>query len=229
MIKRKTGEIQLNQIEGCVFIVTYGRSGSTLLQRIMQTIPGMCFRGENSGTLEMLYRSAVRASETRNEFGQWKLPPDRPWHGADLIIPQHYSAALAQVFINQIINPGPKQRWIGFKEIRYDTLDDELSSFLDWIVETFPNSYFLFNTRNHEDVANSAWWAQRDRDKVMTLLEKLDKRFELYNRKRPDRSFINTYEQLTENPQSIEPFFRKMGVHYNGKKILKIMQDQLIH
>ncbi|MEO9874020.1 MAG: sulfotransferase [Anderseniella sp.] len=223
------GNIKLNQIEGCVFIVTYGRSGSTLLQRIMQTIPGMCFRGENSGALEMLYRSALCASETRNEFGQWKLPSESPWHGANLINPTQYSAALAEVFINQILNPGPKQKWIGFKEIRYDKLDDELFSFLDWIFETFPNPYFLFNTRNHSDVANSAWWAQRDPDKVMTLLEKLDKRFELYHWKRPDRSFINTYEQLTENPQSIEPFFRKMGVPYDGKKIKKIMQDQLIH
>jgi len=220
---------QLNKIDGCVFIVTYGRSGSTLLQRVIQTIPGMCFRGENSGTLEMLFKSSVRASATRYEYGQWNLPPKHPWHGAQLIDPQKFSAALAQVFINEIIKPDPELRWIGFKEIRFHELDTELFQFLDWIVETFPNAFFLFNTRNHEDVAKSAWWAEQDKTEVIKLLEKMDKRFELYQRKRPDRSFINSYAQLTKNPNSIKPFFKKIGVHYNRKKILQIMHEELTH
>lgn len=221
--------LQLNQVDGCVFIVTYGRSGSTLLQRVIQTVPGMCFRGENSGTLEMLFKSAVRASATRHEFGQWNPPPEHPWHGAQLINPQQFSAALAQVFINEIIKPDPEHRWIGFKEIRFYELDTEFIPFLDWIFETFPNPFFLFNTRNHEDVAKSAWWADRDKTELIKLLEQMDDRFELYQRKRPDRSFINSYAQLTKNPKSIKPFFKKMGVRYDHKKIQQVMQEKLTH
>ena len=219
----------MDNIDGCVFIVTYGRSGSTLLQRIMQTIPGMCFRGENSGTLDMLFQSAKRASATRYEFGQWKLPPQHPWHGADLIYPDKYSKALAQVFIDEIINPGPEQRWVGFKEIRYHELGIDFFPLLDWINETFPNPYFLFNTRNLDDVVKSAWWAEEEKTEVIKSLEQMDKRFMLYHRKRPDRCFINNYAQLIDNPKSIKPFFRKMGLRFDSRKVRQIMQERLTH
>ena len=43
--------------EGFVFVVTYGRSGSTLLQNVLNTIPGYCIRGENANTLAHLAKA----------------------------------------------------------------------------------------------------------------------------------------------------------------------------
>ncbi len=40
---------------GYLFIVTYGRSGSTLLQGILNSIPGYLIRGENRAALFHLY------------------------------------------------------------------------------------------------------------------------------------------------------------------------------
>ena len=40
-----------------LFTLTYARSGSTLLQNILNSVPGVLFRGENAGALNGLYSS----------------------------------------------------------------------------------------------------------------------------------------------------------------------------
>src|SRR5829696_1859856 len=40
---------------GYVFVMTYGRSGSTLLMGLLNTIPGYLVRGENDDALRFLY------------------------------------------------------------------------------------------------------------------------------------------------------------------------------
>ncbi len=177
----------------------------------------------------MLYKSAARAGMARFEYSQPDNSPEHPWHGARSIAPQQFSLALAQVFINEIIRPDPEHRWIGFKEIRYDQLGDEFVPFLDWMYQTFPNPFFLFNTRHHEDVVKSGWHVKENRSNLIEVLEKMDKRFEHYSRKRPDRCFVNSYAELTKDPKSIEPFFNMIGVRFDHQKIMQVMQKKLSH
>lgn len=46
---------------GYLFVVTYGRSGSTLVQGLLNSIPGYLIRGENRGVLYRLYQYHSRS------------------------------------------------------------------------------------------------------------------------------------------------------------------------
>ena len=52
--------------DGFVFVVTYGRSGSTLLQTVLQSIDGYFIRGENTGKFPPMVPGLGRMSLNRN-------------------------------------------------------------------------------------------------------------------------------------------------------------------
>jgi len=58
------------QLEKTLFIVTYGRSGSTLLQNMINALPGHILRGENANLLGPMVRSwqDLRQSEQRQKM-----------------------------------------------------------------------------------------------------------------------------------------------------------------
>ena len=64
-----------------VFVVSYGRSGSTLLQSAINSTPGTQLRGENCNILYSLYRAVASAELTI--LGRARHPeprrPDHPW------------------------------------------------------------------------------------------------------------------------------------------------------
>jgi hypothetical protein len=60
----------LPNLKGSVFIVTYGRSGSTLLQSMLQTIPGIHLSGENYGALLKLREVSSCAVRMKQIWGQ---------------------------------------------------------------------------------------------------------------------------------------------------------------
>ena len=45
------------RIDKTVFVVTYGRSGSTVLQNMLNALPGHILRGENANLLAPLVRA----------------------------------------------------------------------------------------------------------------------------------------------------------------------------
>jgi hypothetical protein len=70
-------------------VVTYGRSGSTLVQGLLNAMPGVLVRGEHQFALLTLFRVhqqlvAVRAryGELSRERGPWAA-----WFGADVLAP----------------------------------------------------------------------------------------------------------------------------------------------
>ena len=64
--------------EGYLIVVTYGRSGSTLLQSILQSIPGYSFTGENNNVLLPLFHAFLRAEDAKKRFGKTKKAKERP-------------------------------------------------------------------------------------------------------------------------------------------------------
>src|SRR6187397_2659063 len=103
-----------------VFIVAYGRSGSTVLQKILASIDGFHVTGENADALAGLFYSYRSACEAREEQGtEPRRNPGDPWRGADRIDPEHYARTLAQAFVEELIQPPARARMIGFKEVRY--------------------------------------------------------------------------------------------------------------
>lgn len=216
-------------LKGSLFIVTYGRTGSTLLQGLISTIPGCTIRGENHNVMETLWGSAMRVRLTRNTWGKEEQPLSHPWHGADRIRPAMFGGALVDAFVDHVLCPPQDARWIGFKEIRYNAFGDRFSDVLDFMRYHFKNAHFVFNTRQKADVAKSAWWANWKYEDVETLITDMDRRFADYHAAHPDFTTMTSYESFSTDPRALAPLFEKLGETLDETKIKAVLGHKLTH
>jgi len=213
-----------------VFIVTYGRSGSTLLQRVLQTIPGFFIRGENNHTLYPMYLAYRRAHEARYRHGTKEHHSMDPWYGADAIDPQVFARGLAELFMKDIIQPPADARVVGFKEIRFHEAGDELfEPYLDFIFDNFADSKFIFNMRGWEAISKSSWWAKMDSERVRSIIEGADTLYQNYAAKHPERCCIMSYENYDQNPDAYEPLFQFLGETFDRDLVADIISRRLKH
>lgn len=82
-----------------LFVITFGRSGSTLLQGILNSIPGYCIRGENNSTLFQLFNASCMHAEAHWDHGRKKTDTAHAWFGADLLDPKHFRRTLTDTFL----------------------------------------------------------------------------------------------------------------------------------
>ena len=101
-----------------LFIVTYGRSGSTLLQGILSSIPGYLIRGENGGAAYYLYKFHATAELNRTSRPRWKSPQSA-WFGIGGYPTRRALNQLRGLLLATVIRPEKDSRVVGFKEIRW--------------------------------------------------------------------------------------------------------------
>jgi len=222
-------DVDFPNLKGTIFVVTYGRSGSTLLQSILQTIEGAHISGENFNAIEPLFRSFQRASWAKGEFGQSKTAKNNPWYGAELIDPDAYGADLVDAFVKHIIRPPTDARWLGFKEIRYANFGDELGKALDFMARHFKNCHFVFNTRSAQDVAKSSWWRNMDFAKVGSMVAEMDTRFAHYHGANPRNTILIRYEDYLADPKHLAPMFDLLGEPFDLASIEDVLNVKLSH
>ena len=140
-----------------ILIITYARSGSTLLQGVLNSIPGACIRGENAGTLTSLFEAFSSVELAQKEFGHWAHSPENPWFGADKIDPAGYGRDLVGAFERNVLCPPEGTDVIGFKEIRYAFMEeDQFGRLISFVRRFFRRPAFIVNTRNLEATIASA-------------------------------------------------------------------------
>ena len=88
-----------------VLIVTYGRSGSTLLQGLLNSIDGCVVRGEKYNFCHGLFAAYKSLQRTHNEFG--KVESSRfsthPWYGASLLDENQFLRDARSLVLNQLV------------------------------------------------------------------------------------------------------------------------------
>lgn len=227
------GTKSVNRIEGHVFIVTYGRSGSTLLQYLLNSIDGYCIRGENNNalaTLAQAWRSIGDCQHLKNMVRSGvKTVARDPWFGAENIDERSYGQALAQAFTAEIIDPPPGTRVAGFKEIRWASPPVDLPSVLDFTFRFFPNARFVFNTRDHDEVARSGWWAKQNPKEVKARLSEADAAFRSYMAQYPDRGVHVHYNDYVVDHNALKPMFDFLGEAWKTDQVTAIMRQRLDH
>lgn len=142
-----------------VLVIGVGRSGSTLMQRVLNSMPGTNVCGENHNAWLHAARFAaawlrLRAS-TRADYA--RLERERAhfalaWYnveGAPALI-----EALRQLFY--ALYQGDRWRRVGFKEIRLGQRGyDQLQAQLDFFRLLFPDCRIIFNLREPRAIARS--------------------------------------------------------------------------
>ena len=206
---------------GYVFVMTYGRSGSTLLMGLLNTIPGYLIRGENDDALRHLYEFH-RSCVERSQF--WPIDRVRmrtdPFFGIGDFPPARSIAGARRLALDTLLRPKPDTRVTGFKEIRWWRHDD-LDAYVAWLREVFPGARFLVNTRDHAAVLKSKWWAKGG-DKSEHLAEVEAKILGAADHL-GDAAYRVHFDDYVADPRTLEPMFAWLGERFDEESVKATM------
>lgn len=216
-----------------VFIVSYGRSGSTLLQRILNSADGVCIRGENKDLFLHLVKAWVMFDtdpELRNLRRSPTVPhPDNPWYGMHLTDSTRFGRSLAELFIRELLCPPEGTLVSGFKEIRWGNEPELFESRMEFLKTFFPGARFIINTRNHADVARSGWWGTMPPEKVMPSLRAAEEMFLDWQARHPDISHHLHFNDYVKDIDKLKPAFDLAGLPFDPQRIRDVLKIRLQH
>jgi tetratricopeptide (TPR) repeat protein len=205
-----------------VLIITYGRSGSTLLQGILNTIDGLVMRGENGNVFYDLFK-AYRNFRVQQEKHWLSTLPNQSWYGIGFsddqrLILQYRELAKAILATDRYDNAD--QLSFGFKEIRYSQghIEDDFYPYLKFLKQLFPNPAFIFLSRNLEDVSKSAWWKDVEQETVIKMLRRLEQKFNDYSQKN-NHCYQITYQDIVTASRGLKGLFEFLGAPFEPEII----------
>jgi hypothetical protein len=198
-----------------ILIVTIGRTGSTLLRGIMNTIDDSMVVGENLGLLQKLWEATECFNKTATKSKG--ASSTESWYNPELSL-EKFLEPLRQTALS-VLDPNDAYRVIGLKEIRYDTdfvSRDNLGKYLDFLQFTlFNEAYIIFLTRDSEEVSQSRKRVNfykdepeyNEREAVQSFLDHIK---DLGGHRR----FFIDYSDLS-NGQKLRELFKFIGETYN--------------
>jgi hypothetical protein len=243
---RETYPALFRPSKGYVFVVTYGRSGSTLTQALLNSLPGYCVRGENANLTHYIARIADIVVTEENFVDRRdniikpldaRLPHLQPilgnamdpWFGAELPDPDDLRLSLFDLFAEKVLQVPEGCRVCGFKEIRQWMHPDFFAPHLDILHQSFPNTRFLFQTRNWQDVSRSKWWRQIPPDRVRDQIATADALFADYQAAHPECCFTIAFERYAEGVPYIREILDFLGEDLPDERIEAILSRRLAH
>lgn len=203
-----------------LFVVTYGRSGSTLLQGILSATPGVMIRGENGGALADLFRfhDTIRHHQDRLARPE-PLPPSHPWWGIDGYPSATALRDIRLLMLETVLRPEPDTRVVGFKEITW--LPERVAEYLEFVRAVFPGARFVLNTRDLAHVSASKWWATRP--DAMAELRELEARYVEALDALGDLAFHVHYDDYVEDPSRLRGLFDWLGEPFDEQRVRAVM------
>jgi hypothetical protein len=208
-----------------VLIITYGRSGSTLLQGLLNSIEGCVVRGENYNMCYGLFLAWQSLHNTKHQLpkGDDSKEATSPWFGAALLDEERFFEDARSLIRHQLIpdSQNGRTQCIGFKEIRYLPADFtrlNLADYLSFLAKLFPKPAFIVLTRDHGQVVNSAWWTNKNPDQVKLKLKAFEKDAANYAKGKNSVFFID-YQDMTSKTRRLKQMFEFLGAPYMEKKI----------
>lgn len=224
---------RFKDLEGTILVVTYGRSGSTLLQNLLNALPGHCIRGENGNLLLPLAQAWTRLRNTPNvrrlARNRTRTGPENPWFGAENIDDRRFGRALAQSFVREVLAPPEGTRVTGFKEIRWAESRTSLPAMLDFARAFLPGVRIVFNTRDHAQVARSGWWAEQDPDTVRARLAAMEAQYHAYMQRHPECCLHVHYDDYVQDHAALAPLFAFLGQPFDPAMVAAVMARRLTH
>jgi Sulfotransferase family len=203
-----------------LFVVTYGRSGSTLLMGVLNTLPGYLIRGENRDALHhlFLFDQTMRTESARRPPRKLRQPT-HPFFGIGGYPQQRAVRQLRRLATLTVLRPDQDTRVTGFKEIRW--YHDDLEEYVAWLREVFPGARFVVNTRDHADVLRSKWWA-KGADKTERLAE-IEQRILALADSLGDAAYRVHYDEYVADPTVLRGMFAWLGEPFDEESVRATM------
>ena len=215
-------------------IVTFGRSGSTALQAVLNAHPDTIIRGENYGAIRGIqdYVESIAAAADRHHAGR----PNHPWFGTARLDPVAVLADQRRHVIDLLLRPKPTTRWVGFKEVRYEVGHiadaDALTSHLLFLNTLLPDIRFLVNVRDPQAAAGSGWWSEHPdalgalRQTVANLQEATRT---LQSMLGPNRAVLIEHDRWARDPQVLIDALTELEYPVDESIVRAALAEQLSH
>lgn len=216
-----------------VIILSQARSGSTLVQRVLNTVPNSYIAGENKNFWYHIFQAYksweyITTWETKISKSKGQQPFSyntetdayKPcWCNLGHEIDKPYIIRQNLELFDYLYGTKVDGYYqdelplIGFKEIRFPLEQKEFNEYLDWWRMLFPDIYFVFTVRNIDDVVKSGWHTEKDR-KELSQREKL-------LRSRKD-AYLMEYENF-----DFKGLFSYLNIDYNESEVQRILNKKL--
>jgi hypothetical protein len=205
-----------------LFLLTYGRTGSTLLQGILNTFDGVAIFGENAGCL-LGFMQAFAALESAHSHLPSNILEKKTaaWYGASRYSRETLIANFRSV-INQLIfdrMPDGSEnlaRVVGFKEIRHLFIGKgQIDNYVNFLELVFPNVFFVFLERNIDEVLSSGWWSQNNPRSARLEIEQFIRFVHTYSKAHPERTLLVHYDELGPAGTAYTRMARFLGLQEN--------------
>jgi hypothetical protein len=215
-----------------VLICATGRSGSTTMQRIINTIPNSNICGENFGAVNSLL-----AFYRRLKHASGNLIPGRfhPKSYEELVAinfkPSWYNSFNFQEIVNNIkilitnlFKNSPSTNVWGFKEIRYD---GENIKYMNEFKELFPQTKVIIQIRQNILAQSKSSWHKHNKKAIVDLYKQNNNLLNFYN-KNKSYCYFSTFEKMFDKNNIKNIFnFIECGEHYNETKVDEILKNNL--
>lgn len=199
-----------------VFVMTYGRSGSTLLMGLLNSIPGYLIRGENRQLIRHLYDFHRAGLAERDRVSPARASqPTHPWFGIESFDEAASLRQIRELAETTLLRPEPDTRVTGFKEIRW--YDEDLPDYLDFLQQVFPGCRFVVNTRHLPDVAASNYWTHKD--DPMGRLEVIEERMLSAAEGLGDAAYQVHYDDFVADPMVLKGLFDWLGEPWDEEQV----------
>ena len=169
-----------------IFVFGAGRSGSTILQSLLNADPSVLIRGENNNFFYTTFCSYRALLEQRNQGGTQR---SNPWFGYQHFKADEYLKSTQKIAHTFLMGEESisSTKVLGFKEVRLFGLfnsqgqyrrqhplpHNELEDYIRYLTILFPRSRFIFLERNPAEIASSGWWKNRNKFNPDTLINDL--------------------------------------------------------
>jgi hypothetical protein len=215
-----------------VLICATGRSGSTTMQRIINSVPNSNICGENFGAINSLLEFYKRIKTTTFDFVPGHL---RPASYEDIISkdvkPSWYNSynfqqtvSMIKILIASLFKNKEATTVWGFKEIRYDNGDIK---YLKEFKELFPQTKVIIQIRGNITAQSQSSWLKKDKNAVQYLNTLNNEFYNFYNQNK-EWCYFTTFEKMfdMENIKKIFEFI-DCSQYYDQSKIKQILDNNI--
>ena len=215
-----------------VLICATGRSGSTTLQRIINSVPNSNICGENFGAINSFLEFYKRIKTTTFDYVPGHL---RPASYEDIISkdvkPSWYNSynfqqtvSMIKILIASLFKNKEATNIWGFKEIRYDNGDIK---YLKEFKELFPQTKVIIQIRGNITAQSQSSWLKKDKNAVQYLNTLNNEFYNFYNQNK-EWCYFTTFEKMfdMENIKKIFEFI-DCSQYYDQNKIKQILDNNI--
>lgn len=186
-----------------VFVVTYGRSGSTLTQGMLNAMPRTLVRGENNLFLLPIFRSYFGLKDFQERFrGAGNPKTTSAFFGLHELDLDAFAASVRDLVRIQLLGSTPPEDVdrLGFKEVLWHRIRPrQWEDFFAFMDLAFGDPLYVLNQRDIETTSTSGFWRSRKPGVAVQQITRVQRLQRFLRESRPDRCYDTRYE-LTTSP-----------------------------